>query len=116
MIFAQATLGSLGSDEVRQRMVASLAELVAPGGALLVTAYGPGAREARRRWYEAQQREGLMPPFDDTKTRGGTFAFANGFVSEELSSGALAALRPAGFSGSPVELPAGVLACAWRRA
>ncbi len=115
VIFAQATLGSLGSPEVRQRMVACLADLVAPGGLLLVTAYGPGARQARRAWYEAQQRAGLLPPFDATRTRDGTFAFANGFVSEELRGEELESLRPHGFSGAVQELPSGLLVTAWQR-
>ncbi|BCW92601.1 MAG: hypothetical protein KatS3mg007_0495 [Thermoanaerobaculum sp.] len=115
VIFAQATLGSLGGEDLRRRMVASLAELVAPGGWLLVTAYGPGARQARRAWYEAQQRAGLLPAFDETRTRDGTFAFVNGFVSQELSVKELADLRPQGFSGAVEELPAGLLAAAWQR-
>lgn len=115
VIFAQATLGSLGGEELRRRMVTSLAELVAPGGWLLVTAYGPGARQARRAWYEAQQRAGLLPAFDESRTRDGTFAFVNGFVSQELSVTELANLRPQGFSGEVEELPAGLLAAAWQR-
>lgn len=115
VLFAQATLGSLGSGQLRRRMVASLSQLVAPGGFLLVTAYGPGARAARRAWYEAQQREGLLPAFDQARTRGGTFAFVNGFVSEELTPEELERLRPPGFSGGVEELPAGLLAAAWRR-
>lgn len=115
VIFAQATLGSLGGEGVRHRMVASLATLVAPSGLLLVTAYGPGARQARRAWYEAQQRAGLLPAFDEARTRDGTFAFVNGFVSQELSVEELAGLRPQGFSGAVQELPSGMLVTAWQR-
>lgn len=96
-------------------MVASLAALVAPGGWLLVTAYGPGARQARRAWYEAQQQAGLLPPFDATRTRDGTFAFVNGFVTQELTLEELAGLHPQGFSGPVEELPAGLLVAAWQR-
>lgn len=51
-----------------------------------MTTYGPGARQAREGWYRAQQAAGLLPPFDEAATGGGSFAFANGFVSWELSS------------------------------
>lgn len=115
VIFAQATLGSLGGAELRRRMVASLAQLVASGGSLLLTAYGPRARDARRAWYEAQQRAGLLPPFDEARTRDGTFAFVNGFVSQELTGDELAELCPPGFSGTVEALPSGLLVVAWRR-
>lgn len=115
VIFAQATLGSLGGPAMRQRMVAALEPLVAPGGALLVTAYGAPAREAREQWYRAQQAAGLLPPFDEAKTAGGTFAFVNGFVSEELSVAELSGLRPQGFAGEVDNLPSGLLAACWRR-
>lgn len=115
VVFAQATLGSLGGGEVRRKMVASLATLVARGGLLLVTAYGPGARQVRRAWYEAQQKAGLLPPFDEVHTRDGRFVFVNGFVSEELRGEELAGLRPEGFSGSVEELPSGLLVAGWQR-
>jgi len=115
VLFAQATLGSLGGEALRHRMVAALGELVAPGGALLVTAYGPKARQAREAWYRAQQQGGLLPPFDEARTRNGTFAFRNGFVSEELTPEALGALAPPGFAGGVEELPSGLLAARWVR-
>ncbi|MCS7181683.1 MAG: class I SAM-dependent methyltransferase [Thermoanaerobaculum sp.] len=115
VIFGQATLGSLGSEPLRRRMLTSLAELVAPGGRLLVTAYGPQARQARREWYEAQQRAGLLPPFDPARTREGTFAFTNGFVSQELTAHELQAHCPQGLVGAVTELPSGLLAASWRR-
>lgn len=113
VIFAQATLGSLGEERIRQGMVTSLASLTAPGGSLLVTAYGPGARQAREQWYRAQQAEGLLPPFDEAATSGGTFAFQNGFVSRELSVHELQVLRPKGFLGEVDVLPSGLLAARW---
>jgi len=115
VVFAQATLGSLGGEALRRRMVAALGELVAPSGALLVTAYGAKARQAREAWYRAQQQAGLLPPFDEARTRDGTFVFRNGFVSEELTPEALEALAPPGFSGAVEELPSGLLAARWVR-
>lgn len=115
VIFAQATLGSLGEEPIRQRMVACLANLAAGGGSLLVTAYGPGARQAREQWYRAQQAAGLLPPFDAAATSGGTFVFQNGFVSRELSVHELQALRPKGFLGEVEVLPSGLLAARWMK-
>lgn len=115
VLFAQATLGSLGGQELRKRMVASLSQLVAPAGSLLLTAYGPKARPAREEWYRAQQAAGLLPPFDLEKTGNGTFVFVNGFVSQELSLESLASLCPQGFSGEVEELPSGLLAARWMR-
>jgi len=116
VILAQATLGSVGGEEVRRRFVSCLAALVRPGGRLLLTAYGARARAARRAWYEAQQAAGLLPPFDPERTRDGRFAFADGFVSEEMDREDLARLRPPGFSGEVRELPSGLLAARWTRA
>jgi len=115
VVLAQATIGSVGGAELRRRMTAAAGRLVRPGGCLLVTAYGSGAREARRAWYVAQQAAGLLPPFDPDRTRDGRFVFANGFVSEELAAPALKRLRPAGFGGGVEELPGGMVAAAWSR-
>ncbi len=116
VIMAQATLGSVGGEAVRRRFVTSLAELVHPGGHLLLTAYGARVREARRAWYEAQQAAGLLPPFDPEETRDGRFVFTNGFAREEMSPAALATLRPEGFAGEVEELPSGLLGARWVRA
>lgn len=115
VIMAQATLGSVGGEAVRRRFVMSLADLVRPGGHLLLTAYGAGVRAARREWYEAQQAAGLLPPFDPERTRNGRFVFINGFVSEEMTPEALAMLRPTWFTGEVEELPSGLLAVRWAR-
>jgi len=50
MVLAQATIGSVGGASIRKKMTAATGRLVAPHGLLLVTAYGPQARRARRAW------------------------------------------------------------------
>lgn|GEM_PF-1495416 len=115
MVLAQATIGSVGGASIRKKMTAATGRLVAPHGLLLVTAYGPQARRARRAWYVAQQGAGLLPPFDRARCRGGRFVFTNGFVSEELDGASLQSLRPRAFDGEVRELPGGMLAAAWTR-
>jgi len=116
VVFAQATVGSLGGDELRRRILGEIARLLVPGGVLLVTAYGRGCREARRAWYRAQQDAGLLPPFDEAQTSGGRFVFTNGFVSEEMTVEGLAALKPPGLDGGVKALKTGLLGARWSRA